>query len=89
MIKLVLGALGWQGIALAAAGILLAIGGAYEIGHWRGDAAGRSAIKLEASERAFDLIEKWSEDHGEISNFDLQRMCVEFGRRWVQSDCID
>lgn len=84
MIKHMFGALGWKGIALGAAGILLAIGGAYEVGHWRGDSAGRSAERAEALQHSMDLIRDRSETNEKINDLDDAGLCAALGGRWVR-----
>jgi hypothetical protein len=49
----------------------------------------RALVQSEARDRALELIKKRSEDNAEISNFDLEHFCTEFGGKWVQSNCID
>ncbi len=49
----------------------------------------RNLVQAEARERAMELMKKANEDNGEISNFDLQHFCTEYGGRWVSGDCVN
>jgi hypothetical protein len=49
----------------------------------------RATVNAEARERAIDLMKKRSKDNAEISNFDLQQFCAEYGGKWVQNNCVN
>lgn len=86
MLKLILGTFGWQGILAAVAAVILAIGGAYEIGHWRGEDAGRESERAAALERSMELIRKRSETNEEVNDLDDAGLCAALGGLWVQSE---
>lgn len=88
MIKLILGAIGWQGIALAAAGIVLAFYGTYEVGHWRGDTAGRAAERAAALQHSIDLIRDRSDTNEKINDLDDADLCRALGGRWLLPDNV-
>lgn len=50
---------------------------------------GKEQVRAEARQRALDLMQKRKEDDTEISTFDLEQFCREFGGKWLHNDCVD
>ena len=49
----------------------------------------RALVQSEARDRAIALIQQKAKDHVQISTFDLEHFCTEFGGKWVSNDCVD
>lgn len=59
------------------------VGGAifYQVGHWRGDSAGRAAERSAALERSIELIKERNSTDAEISKMDDRQLCAALGGR--------
>ncbi len=72
----------------AVVGAIVGAAIAYQVGHWKGFAAGAASERSAALQRSLDLIKERIATDAEVSRMDDAALCRALGGRWVQPDNV-